>query len=60
MIESGENAGFITIKAVLGAKQILIFLAYGPHEGSSMEYIDDFFTQIMQVNRAFCQVILLC
>ena len=46
-------AEFITIKAALGAKQIRIILAYGPEEGSSMQDIDDFFTQInIQVNRA--------
>ena len=44
---------FIRIKAALGAKQICIILAYGPQEGSSMQDIDDFFTQIsIQVNRA--------
>ena len=53
MIERGENAEFITIKAALGAKQIRIILAYGPQEGSSMQDIDDLFTQIsIQVNRA--------
>ena len=53
VIESGENAEFITIKAALRAKQIHIILANGPQEGSSMQDIDDFFTQITtQVNRA--------
>ena len=52
MIESGENAEFITIKAALGAKQMCIILAYGLQEGSSMQDIDDFFTQVnIQVNR---------
>ena len=53
MIESGENAEFITIKAALGAKQIRIILAYGTQEGSSTQDTDDFFSQIsIQVNRA--------
>ena len=64
MIESGENAEFITIRAVLGAKQTGIILAYGPQEGSSMEDIDDFFTLIsIQVNRVILSgnsVMLVC
>ena len=53
MVESGENAEFITIKAALGTKQIRIILACGLQEGSPMQDMDDFFTQIsIQVNRA--------
>ena len=53
MVESGENGEFIKIKAALEAKQIRIILAYGLQEGSSIQDIDDFFTQIsIQVNRA--------
>ena len=40
MVESGENAEFITIKAAFEAKQIRTILAYGPQEGSSMQDIE--------------------
>ena len=42
MIERGDNAEFITIRAALGTKQVRIILAYGPQEGSSVQDIDYF------------------
>ena len=40
IIEYGDNAEYITIKAALGGKQMRIILAYGLQERSSMQDIE--------------------